>query len=147
MATFKPDPGGLDPAQVNYLRTAKRRIRDNYGLNVAQNAYSEKTLRNQYARGRGNLKREFGQARVKLPTTYAKGGLLNSGLYQNAISQFGQQRTAAYGDLQGQFDDELSGLRLAKTQLEQVQRSGLNDIEQEEAARRAALAASLRGVG
>lgn len=142
---FKADPGGLDPQQINYLRTARRRIRDNYALNLAQNKYQRSTLRNQYARGKSDLKREFGQARIELPSAFAGGGTLNSGLYQKAISRFGQEQQSAFGNLRGQFGDEMRGLRLARQQLGTVKRQGLNDIRQEEAARRAALASSLRG--
>lgn len=144
--TFVPDPGGLDAAQINYLRTAKRRIKDNYSLGAAQNKYQQSGLRNQYARGKADLKREFARARMQVPSGFAKAGTLNSGLYQNAIKRFGDERTAAFGNLQGQFKDELQGLELGYKQLGQVRDSGYNDVAEEEAARRYALATSLRGV-
>lgn len=141
--SFRPDPGGLDPAQVNYLATARRRIRDTYALQRTQNAYQTRVLRGQYARGKGDLTRQFYQGRQQLPAPYAQGGLLNSGLYQLGLSRFGEERRAAFGNLSGEYNDELRGLRLASRQLGQVKRQGLRDIESEEAARRAALASSL----
>jgi hypothetical protein len=144
--SFTPDPGGLDPAQVHYLTTARRRIRDQYGIGVTQNSYQTRTLRNQYARGKADLSRQFYQARQQLPSPYAQAGLLNSGLYQLGLSRFGQERRGAFGNLSGEFNDELRGLRLARTQLGQVKRQGLRDIDAEEAARRAALASSLTRV-
>lgn len=144
--SFTPDPGGLDPAQVNYLATARRRIRDQYGIGRTQNAYQQRTLRSQYSRGKADLARQFYQGRQQLPSPYAQAGLLNSGLYQLGLSRFGEERRAAYGNLGGEFNDELRGLRLAARQLLQVRRQGLRDIDSEEAARRAALASSLRTV-
>lgn len=136
----------LDPQQTNYLRTARRRILDNYKLGLQQNTYQQRVLRNQRARGRADLRRQFADARLQLPGDYAAAGLLNSGIYQQGLSRFAAERQAAFRNLSGQAEDQLRGLRLARTQLGTVKRQGLADLRQEEAARRAALAASIRGV-
>ena len=143
---FIPDPGGLDPQQTNYLRAAQRRIQDNYTLGVSQNTDQQTGLRNQYTRGKTDLTREFARARNRLPGSFAKGGTLNSGLYQTAVSRFGQEKASAFSNLAGQYGDERGGLRLARRQLGQVRRMGLKDIAHEESARRAALSSSLRGI-
>lgn len=136
----------LDPAQTHYLRSAAQRIKDNYRLALAQNQYQRRTLRSQYGRGQADLRRQFADARLQLPGDYAGAGLLNSGIYQQGLSRFGAERQAAFRNLRGQFTDQRSGLNLARRQLGAVKRQGLADLRQEEAARRAALAASIRGV-
>lgn len=136
----------LDPAQTHYLRSARQRLLDNYKLSLNQNKYQRRTLGNQYTRGRADLRRQFADARLQLPGDYAGAGLLNSGIWQQALSRFGQERQAAFGNLRGQYDDQRAGLDLARAQLGTVKRQGLQDLQAEEAARRAALAASIRGV-
>lgn len=136
----------LDPAQTHYLRSAAQRIKDNYKLALGQNAYQQRTLRNQRSRGETDLRRQFAEARLQLPGDYAGAGLLNSGIYQQGLSRFQGERQSAFANLRGQFDDQMQGLRIARRQLGAVKRQGLTDLRQEEAARRAALAASIRGV-
>ena len=138
------DPYGLEPEQVNALQTRRRQVNTTYGLGMAQNRFERNRTGREFRRGKVDLLRQFGKARRELPQAYAAGGLLNSGLYQKGIADLGQERIGAFGQLRGQYQDVMGGLRLAGRQLGQVRQSSLNDIDSQRAASRAALASSLR---
>lgn len=137
------DYTGLDADQANYFRTRRRQVNDTYNLGLAQNLNSRQRLRREYGRQRTDLRRQFGDMRMKLPGAFAQGGLLNSGLWQRQLQRYGTERSRALGNLAGQFQDERGSLLLAKRQLGQVRRNAIYDVDQALAARRAT-AATLR---
>ena len=144
MPRFNFDDPGLSPDEVNALQTRRRQVNTTYGLGMAQNRFQMGRTRRECNRGRQDLKFQFGRARRELPGAYAAGGLMNSGIYQRGLTDFNVEKTRALGNLRGQFQDEMGGLRLASRQLDRVRQSSLNDIASQRAARRQALASSLR---
>jgi hypothetical protein len=137
----------LDPEYFSWLRNSKRKINDQYGINVSQNQYQQDTLRNAYARQQGDMASQYGRARVRLPGQYAARGMLNSGKYQRALTDLATDRTRSLADAAGSYQDQLGAYTMARGQLEQVRAGGLADLEDAGAARRAAIASALRLAG
>jgi hypothetical protein len=139
--------GDLTADDLNYFQTQKRRVNQTYGYGVGQNQWQRDSAKGAYDRSAADLKAQFGQMRSQLPSAYAKGGLLNSGIYARGLDRFQADRTRARGNLLGDYNAQLSGLSLADRQLESVRRNSLDDLSSAAAARRASVAESLRSIG
>lgn len=142
--------GGLDGEAMTGFNVQKRRVNEAYGLGLGQNKFQRDRTKQEFNRGYADLKTRFGEARRQLPGEYARGGLLNSGIWGKRVADFNAERSRGLGSLRGRYDSEVGGLDLAQSQLEQTRRGALDDIQAQRAARRSASAASLRaaqGVG
>lgn len=137
----------LNPEDFNYFRQSKRRVDQTYRLGMDQNQYQSETIGNAYGRQRGDLVRQFDQMRDRIPGRMARRGLLNSGIAQKAWSDFSSDRARTYNNLLGTRDDQLAGLTLARGQLESTRRNAHDDLKEQETARLAAVAATLRAAG
>lgn len=138
---------GDDPQSIldnDYYRSARRRVNDTYGMGVSQNTQQQSQLRNTFGRQKGDLVRQFADMRERLPGSFAGRGMLNSGMYQHALTQFGDRRAQSFADLGQQQTDGLAGLQLARDQMEWTRGATLGDLEEQQAARRRAIAASLQ---
>ena len=138
------DTTGLSPEDINYFDTARRRLGLNYQQGSAQNAYQQGVLGQQQASGLDALNNRYNQLRNQLPGGYAQRGLLNSGIYQQGLQQYAQNRQTDLNNVQQQYQQQLGGLQLGQQQLDQQNTGGLGDIEAQQAARRQAIAAALR---
>lgn len=136
----------IDPESGNYFRTQRRRITDTYNMGSAQNLYQQATAGNTLQRSIGDIAYNYNQMRQKMPWSFAARGLMNSGVWQKAVSD---AATGGYirpvANATAAYQDQLQGLQLALQQLGQTTTSSLSDIDQAEQARIAAVAASLRG--
>lgn len=142
---FSADPKNqLNPEDFNWFASSRRRVNDTFNLGQAQNQYQQSILGNQFARGLGDTTRQFARMREKMPWAAARRGLMNSGIWTKQLADFGVDKNAAVANLTGQFNDQKFGLQLAGQQLGQVRQSALLDLDDQEAARRAAIAAALR---
>lgn len=142
---FNADPRGqLNPEDYNYFLTKRRQINDTLGLGTAQTQYQRNTSRLGHNQRRQQLVQQFSRVGERLPGRFARRGLLNSGLYHKGVAEHLRDRDASLANLDQDFNQQLYGLDLADTQLEAVRRSALDDIEAQEAARRAAIAAMIR---
>lgn len=148
MALPKPkipaQTGDFNPEDWNYFRQSRRRIDDAYMLALPQNQWEARSQANQFQRAKGDMAEQFARQRVQLPQQFAGRGLLNSGIYQDALSKFGANRSRATANLRQQYEEQRFGTDLARQQLEQTRGNALEDIEWQEAARRAAIAATIR---
>lgn len=138
------DQGNLDPQDYNWFRTSNRKINDTYQLGASQNQYQQDSLRNAYARQQGDTARQFTQARSRLPGSFARRGMLNSGAYQRALTDFATARSTANANQLGAFNDQLGGYQLARSQLEQTRSGGIMDLADMETARRTAVYEALQ---
>lgn len=134
----------LNPEDFNYFRQARRRVDQTYQLGLGQNQYQREVVGNAYGRQRADLVRRFGQMRDRIPGSFARRGMLNSGMHQKAWADFASDRARSYDDLRAQRDDQLAGLTLARNQMESTRRWAVDDLEEQETARLAAIAATLR---
>jgi hypothetical protein len=133
----------LSPAEIAFFAQQRRRIEDAFNQGSAQNAFEVKTLGGEKTRQLAELAAQLDAIRQGIAGDYAQGGTLNSGLYQKAISDFNAGAQRQTGLLSSSFSDKISALNLAKQQLEQTRASSLSDVSQQEATRKAELAAAI----
>lgn len=136
--------GLLNPEELSYFRTARRRVQDTYGMGAAQNQFEQGAAKRGYGRKLGDVTRQFDQMRSKIPWGFASRGMLNSGLHQKAVADYGIARTNTIGDLRGAHEDQMGALNLAAQQLGQIRTSTLSDVDEQQQSRVASIAAMLR---
>lgn len=133
----------LTPEDYAAYGSQRRNIDTQYGIGLANNQYSQDTLRNQYARQIAQVGAQYAQQRTQLPGSFAKRGMLNSGNYQRALTTFAQNRGQALGDVNANFYDQLGAYAQQKSALDTTRAGGISDIDAAQAAR-SATAAALR---
>lgn len=147
MAEYFGKNGELTSDDLNYFATQRRQVNQNYGYGIDQNQWQRDVSRGEYNRGLEDLRSQYGRMRNSLPSGFAKGGLLNSGIYARALDEFQADRTRNMGNLTAAYNERLGGLALADRQLESIRRNALDDTAAAETARRATVAEALRSIG
>src|SRR4051812_14552452 len=92
MASSTP---GLNPSEVQYYKTQANRLTRQYGYGSAQNRYerSNAAIQNQW--GLSDINKQYGRARETISDPYNQRGMMNSGLWQQALTRFNVDRTSA----------------------------------------------------
>jgi hypothetical protein len=128
----------FDPSVYEQLR---RELLANYSQQASLNAYQQFLQNQKSARSLESLNAQaFGTTPTgglgqvpKLTSSYAQGGLqgqgVKSGLYNRALSQYGQERAKQLGYAQQDIDAANRGFDLTQTNLESNLRLGEQDIE------------------
>jgi len=135
----------LSPSETALFNQRRSKLRTDYGTGKAQNQFERGQLDLDYDLTKRNLGSEWGRARTHLPGAYARGGTLNSGVYQRALQDYAAQRGLAFEGAAREYQRGLGQLGVRSTAQSNAYTSGLNLIAAEEQARRAQLAASLQG--
>jgi hypothetical protein len=137
----------LTPEQLADLNIRRRQIRERSNLGNAQQDYLFQSAHKEYGRNLNDIMYAYARAREKLPYSFARRGLLNSGIYAKNLAYQNQDVQKAVTDLSGRTQDQLQGYLLAKQQLGQVTTGGLQDIDELQTSRIATVAAALRQAG
>lgn len=139
-------PGYLNPEDEALFNSQANALRATYGRQLAKNTYAQSVLGQNHDVGRERLTQSWDARRSALPGSYARGGLLHSGIYQNGLQAYAQQRMNAFGDLDRNYYQQLGGLNQNLMDYESNLNSGLDLVESQRQARRANLASQLRGI-
>jgi hypothetical protein len=89
---------------------------------------------------------QTGQQRAGLPTSYLGRGIYNSGIFQRGLRDFYTQRLADQQGIQNTYAGAVGQANLGELNAANQMQSTLAQIQGEEQARRADLAAQIRGV-
>lgn len=136
----------LDPEEVNYFQTRRRNARTAYSRGLARNVFDRGQLDLTQSRGREDMIRAFDQARERLPGGFAGRGLLNSGIYQAKLGEYGADRIRTSSRFEQDALGQRNQLQLGADDLDAIYNSANEDIGLQEAARRQNIAAQLRGL-
>lgn len=93
----------VSPGQTMAWNGQRADARQNLLGSKAGNLYQRQLSGLQYGQQMQQMGDKFNQARVQLPTQFAQRGTLRSGLYQNALARYAQERLQAQNGLQLQF--------------------------------------------
>ena len=146
MAAYKPvdyftpnagRAGVLSPDDFSYFEQQRRRIRNQYLQGTQQAKYQGSLLDAENSRSKRDLTRQFGEIRNQLPGQFAGGGVLNSGIYQKALTDYATDRSTGFADLSARYLEQKQGLSQSLGQLSSIYKSSLDDVASSEAARRA----------
>lgn len=136
----------MRPEDVNLFNTRKSNLRAEYGRQSARNVFDQGQARLDFGLAQRNLTNDWDAFRNKLPGQFAGRGLMNSGVYTNALQEYAQNRQLGFEGLGRQFDKQMGGYAQQALDLESRLQQGLNMVEAERQARRAELAAQLRSI-
>jgi len=143
MSYVVPD---LGPEEIAYFDSLQSRLNNQYGQGAAQNLFQQSMLQSEQGVREQDLGRRFDQMREKLPAGFQQRGLMNSGVYQQGLTDYGTERTNAFADLQRGFQNQMGGLQQAYAQMGSTYSTGMSDVESQRTARRRGKAAALRSV-
>lgn len=136
----------LGPEDLQFFASGKRRLRQTHDLGRARNVYERGVAETQGGRRLEDLTRQFTQMRERIPGAHAGRGTLNSGIYQGDLADYGRDFTREIGRARQDQSSALGGFDLANQQLGDVYQSAVFDLEEQQKARRQAIAAALRHV-
>lgn len=136
----------FDPQARNYFESARRRAKQTYQFGRQQNRYERDTARQGWEWNYGDARRKFGEARERLPGSFAQRGLLRSGLYRGsggAVADFEARKAEQLQRMQQDWLTRKRGFSLATDQMRQAYYSAVADLNEQENARRQAVASSI----
>ena len=135
----------FDPQDRAFFEAAKRRVRQTYDFGFAQNDLQRRTGKMYYGWRKGDLARQYAEKRQLQPWAYGARGLLNSGIRHEALRDLRESRGRDLSRAAKGWGLESQGYSLASNQLWRARQAALKDLEEQQIARRQAIAASLNG--
>lgn len=132
-----------DPEGAAYYAIARRRIGDTYQTQAQQNAYQYQLSQLGYSQKLKALQDRFNQGYDRFPGSFARRGVMDSGIYTHALQQMMGNYGTSLGNLSSQQALANQGFDLTNQQLNTVNANSMADIAQQEEARRQAIAAAL----
>jgi hypothetical protein len=139
----------ISPQEQSSWASRRRRATSQYGQQRAQLEYERSGSSMDQARRLQDLGRGFDQQRNKLPGQYARRGLKDSGVYAQALQDYGQNRTQTMGRAAEDYQRQMGGYALQERGVEEGYAMTLADLAEQEQLRKqqAAQAAFLRLLG
>ena len=136
----------LSPLEYASLGNQRRQATSQYGLGRAQIDYQRSQAATANSQQMADLRRQYTQMREQLPGGFAQRGLLNSGLYARALKNYGTERQEATNRAAQGYQERLAGLDIEQRATETSYSDAMAALAAEEQARRAQIAATLRGI-
>lgn len=136
----------VTPAEEQSLFQQRASNRTNYLRGLAQNNYQYGQAKLDRAKQLQKFGISWGRTREQLPGSFQGRGLMNSGIYQDALQNYGMDRQFAADDLTSAYQRQLAGLNMNLGDLAMTH-SGTNlGIDLDEQTRRSVIAAALKSV-
>lgn len=136
----------LSPWEIAAYQTRQDQASTAYQNALAQNTYQRSMLGIANQRNRDRLGQQWEGYRNHLPGSFAGRGLLNSGIYKQALTDYANNRQRSFDDLDFSYTTQLGQFDLDKTGVTNTYNTSIAGIEAERAARRAQLASEIRGI-
>lgn len=137
----------LDPMDIATYAAQRRKAQAGYGQGLAQATYDQNMSQTKLTRDLGDVDQSYARKRENLPGQYARRGLMNSGIYQGALGRHAADQTQERQRALQSYQERLGQLEINKQNLGQNLNLAMTEIAEQEAARRAQIAAALRGLG
>lgn len=137
----------IDPVEQASWDSQRTRANDKYKFGQAQSAFQRSSGQANFGLATGNLARRFDQMRESLPGRYMARGLANSGIYGRGLQRHGEDRQSASNDLFTQYQQMLGQIGLQDQANTIDWSNSISGVNSQEMARRAQIAAALKGLG
>lgn len=124
----------------------RRNSAQGYARNMAQTQFARGNLNANRASETQSLTDQYNKMRARIPGTFARRGLTNSGIAAQGYQDYAKERTGAFGDLGRRYQQQLGQLSLGEVNDSQDYANQQADVAAEMFNRRAELAAQLRGM-
>lgn len=136
----------LSPVDLAAYDQQRQAASSTYGSGLAQLQYQRGVAGQNYGNTQYNLAHQYSLQRAALPGGYARRGLLNSGIYGNALSEADQSQSRALSQASLGYQQQLGGYGINEQNLGSTYTNALANIGAAESARRQELAAQLQGI-
>ena len=136
----------LDPTEVSAYDNRRRRARDTYQIGLAGIENQRSNMLQNEGLETKNLAHKYTNMRNRLPGGYINRGVMDSGIYKRGLENYAYNRQAEQSSLAARYQQMLADQAL------QGQAAGVNysntigAVDDEEAVRRASIAAALKGL-
>ncbi len=115
--------GALSPTTLAEFASRRLQAQTGYDTNKAQNQYKQGALTSKYQLDTGqlgqkfkldwgDLQRKWDTTREKLPGTFAGKGLLNSGIYTDALNKYAAERGGSEEQARFGYQSQLNQMNL-----------------------------------
>ena len=136
----------MSPEEINAYQVRRQQADTAFGRGRANLDYQRGIQGQDYGIGNTRIARSWDQAFRQLPSSFARRGILRSGIYDQGFGDYKTNRENATFDWDLQNNRRMSGFQNQQDDLEAVRIMQNQQINAEENARRASLAATLRGL-
>lgn len=136
----------VTPAEEQSLFQQRATNRTRYLRGIAQNNYQYGQAKLDRSKQLQKFGISWGRSREALPGQFQGRGLMNSGIYQDALQNYGIDRQMAADDLTSQYQRQLSGLNMDLGDLHMGYTGTNLGIDLDEQTRRSVIAAALKSV-
>lgn len=136
----------IDPAEQAGWDNRRRRATNQYQIGQAQSTFNRGQLTANRGIETGNLAKQYDRMRTRLPGSYAKRGMLNSGIYGQGLQDYGSDRVGAFGQLAQRYASQFGQLDLSDQAATTTYNDNIGDIYDQERIRRSQVAAAIRGI-
>jgi hypothetical protein len=136
----------LSPFEILQFSQQEDQLRETLGAQLARIAFERGNAGINYQRSLDALGEQYQKAFQGYAPSYARRGMLRSGLYQRALKDWGNARIKDFGDLELSNSQRMGNFDLARQQYEGALASGLGRINTQRSTLRAQRAAQLSEV-
>lgn len=135
----------LSPQEITAYGARRLAANTGYSTSKSVNNYQRSLDINKFGTDQTALNRSWDRAYNNLSGGYAKRGILNSGIYANAGTDYGIDRSSALSNFARDYQGRQQGFDLNDRNLTNVHDSTMNSINADQAASQAERAATIRG--
>lgn len=136
----------LNPDEVLSYGNRRRAALSSWGNQTAQIDLASKNADQGYSQRVAGATRSWNQGRSRLPGSFIRRNLMNSGLYGRGLQDFNTARNESFGQLAQDFYNQKAQYGMQRNAIDQQYYSQMMDIDEQERFRRAQKAAELQGI-
>mgnify|MGYP007125156356 CR=1 FL=1 len=136
----------MSPEEINMYQVRRQQADTAFGRGRANLDFQRGIQGQDYGIGNARIARSWDQAFRQLPSSFARRGILRSGIYNQGFGDYKTNRENADFDWNLQNNRRMGGFQNQQDDLEAVRTMQNQQIDSQENARRASLAATLRGL-
>lgn len=136
----------LSPWEIVGYDTRRDALRNQYQSALAQFTYDRSMLGAQELIDFDDLGWQWNQRRDRLPGAFNRRGLLNSGIYNQGLQDYGHERQSAYDKLRFNYEKTRGQISIDEQKALGGYNTGMATVDAEQSARRQQLASQLREI-
>lgn len=136
----------LNPDEVLAYGNRRRAALSSWGNQTAQIDLASKNADQGYGQRVASATRSWDQNRSRLPGSFIRRNLMNSGLYGRGLREFNTAKDESFGQLAQDFYNQKAQYGLQRGAIDQQYYSQMMDIGEQERLRRAQIAGQLQGI-
>lgn len=136
----------LAPSVQQVFDQGLRDAQSSLGRTLAQINFQRDTTKQNYAQQWQQMQQQWKQAREQMPGSYARRGLLNSGIANQGYTDFYNKQLRDTSAFNRQQASQLGSYGLATRQANDVYQQAVANLQDQMRARRQDLASQLRGI-